>query len=60
MSAGWFDQILVAVDGSPSSLVAEELTALVAEKFKSKVTVIHAIFPEFIGLPLTRLPEEGP
>jgi nucleotide-binding universal stress UspA family protein len=59
---GWFDKILFATDGSASSLVAEELTAFVAKKFKSKVTVIHAIFSTFsesIGLPLTRPVEEG-
>lgn len=59
-SPGWFDKILVATDGSASSAVAEELTAFVAKKFKSKVTVIHAIFPEYIGLPLTRPVGEGP
>lgn len=59
-SQGWFDKILVATDGSPSSVVAEELAALVAKKFESKVTVIHAIFPEYIGLPLTRPEEQGP
>lgn len=49
---GWFDKILVATDGSASSFVAEELAAFVAEKFKSSVTVIHAILPGSIGAPL--------
>jgi nucleotide-binding universal stress UspA family protein len=60
-SPRWFDKILVATDGSASSIVAEELTAFVAKKFKSKVTVIHAVytvFPESIGLPLIRPVEQ--
>lgn len=40
---GWFDKILAATDGSASSVVAEELAAFVAKKFKAKVTVIHDI-----------------
>jgi nucleotide-binding universal stress UspA family protein len=62
-SPNWFDRILLATDGSASSAVAQKLTALVAKKFKSKVTVIHAIynnFPESIGLPLTRPTDEEP
>jgi nucleotide-binding universal stress UspA family protein len=61
-SPGCFNKILFATDGLASSLVAEELTAFVAKKFKSKVTVIHAIFStssESIGLPLTRPAKEG-
>ncbi|HVP16229.1 MAG TPA: universal stress protein [candidate division Zixibacteria bacterium] len=59
-SSGWSDRILVATDGSASSVVAQKLTAFVAKKFKSKVTVIHAVFPEAIGLHLTGPEEAGP
>ena len=52
MSSSWFDRILLATDGSASSVVAEEVTALVAKKFKSRVTIIHVILPESIGVPL--------
>jgi nucleotide-binding universal stress UspA family protein len=52
-SAGWFDKILVAIDGSASSVSAEELAAFVAEKFKSRVTVIHAVLTDNMGLSLT-------
>ncbi len=61
-SPGWLDKILFATDGSDSSLVAEALTAFVAKKFKSKVTVIHTIYStssETIGLSLTRPVKEG-
>lgn len=50
--SGWFDKILVATDGSASSLAAEKLAAFVAKSFKSRVTVIHAILPGSIGAPL--------
>ncbi len=44
MSAeSYFKKILVPVDGSHSSLHAEELAALIAKNFSSKVTVIHVI-----------------
>jgi len=45
----YFSKILVAVDGSPTSMQAEELTAEIAKKFKSKVTAMHVIAHDFSG-----------
>jgi len=45
----YFDNILVAVDGSPTSIQAQELTAEIAKKFKSKVTVMHVVAHDFLG-----------
>ena len=39
----YFQKILVPVDGSHPCLHAEELAALIAKNFNSKVTVIHVI-----------------
>jgi nucleotide-binding universal stress UspA family protein len=39
----YFRRILMPVDGSHSSLHAEELAVLIAKNFKSKVTVIHVV-----------------
>jgi nucleotide-binding universal stress UspA family protein len=41
-----FRKILVPTDGSLPSLVAEELTAFLAKKLNSKVTVIHVVAHE--------------
>jgi nucleotide-binding universal stress UspA family protein len=38
-----FKKILVAVDGSTTCILAEELTAVLAKKFQSKVTVVHVV-----------------
>ena len=38
-----FQNILVPVDGSHPSLHAEELAALIAKVFDSRVTVLHVI-----------------
>lgn len=43
MVTDYFQNILVAVDGSPYSLQAEELVANLAKSFSSKVTVLHVI-----------------
>jgi len=45
----YFDKILVAVDGSSTSIQAEELTAQIAKKFKSKVTAMHVVAHDFSG-----------
>jgi len=45
----YFDDILVAVDGSDISIRAQELTAELAKKFKSKVTAIHIVAHDFLG-----------
>jgi len=42
-SESYFKKILVPVDGSHPCLHAEEVGALIAKNFKSKVTVIHVI-----------------
>ena len=41
-------RILVAVDGSNSCLRAMEMTAAIAKKFHSQVTVIHVISHDFM------------
>lgn len=43
-----FSKILVPVDGSVSSLVAQELTVLIATKFNSRVTALHVVSHEFM------------
>jgi len=45
----YFSNILVAVDGSQTSIQAQELTAEIAKKFKSKVTAMHVIAHDFLG-----------
>jgi nucleotide-binding universal stress UspA family protein len=42
-SESYFKKILVPVDGSHPCLHAEELAALIAKNFRSKVTVVHVI-----------------
>jgi nucleotide-binding universal stress UspA family protein len=49
-----FSKILVSTDGSQSSAIAQELTAFMAKKLKSKVTVIHVIAHEPVKLQLQR------
>lgn len=49
----YFQRILVPVDGSRPSLEAAELAVDVAEKFDSKVTVIHVV-PHEVRHPQTR------
>jgi nucleotide-binding universal stress UspA family protein len=44
----FFGKILVAVDASNSSLRAKELAAAIAQKFRSKVTVVHVISHDFM------------
>lgn len=44
----YFQRVLVPVDGSLSCLRAKELAALIAKKFRSKVTVIHVVSHEFM------------
>ena len=46
-----FRKILVPVDDSTPSLVAQELTAFIAKKLKSEVTLIHVVFHEFMHTP---------
>jgi len=43
-----FKKILIPVDGSIPSLIAQELTAFVAKKLGSRVTVIHVVSHEFM------------
>lgn len=43
-----FKKILVPVDGSVPSLIAQELTAFMAKKLDSKVTVLHVVAHEFM------------
>lgn len=44
-----FKKILVPTDGSLPSLIAQELTAFIAKKFKSEVTVLHIVAHEFMN-----------
>lgn len=50
-----FKKILVPIDGSPSSLIAQELTALIAGKLNSKVTVLHVVSHEFMTEKMRKL-----
>jgi nucleotide-binding universal stress UspA family protein len=43
-----FKNILVPIDGSTSCLRARELTALIAQKFNSKITIVHVISHDFM------------
>jgi nucleotide-binding universal stress UspA family protein len=51
---GIFKKILVPTDGSSPSIIAEQLSALIAEKFHSEATVLHVLSP---GLVRSRLGE---
>jgi len=45
----FFRKILVAVNGSPISMAAQELTASIAKNFSSKVTVMHVVSHELMN-----------
>jgi nucleotide-binding universal stress UspA family protein len=45
----FFHKILVPVDGSPSSAVAQELAAFISKQFGSQVTVMHVISHELMN-----------
>ena len=47
-SQNYFKNILVPVDGSTSCLRAKQLAALIANKFHSKVTVVHVVSHDFM------------
>jgi len=49
-----FNKILVSTDGSYPSTIAQELTAFMAKKFKSDVTVIHVVAHEPLNLQLQK------
>lgn len=53
-----FRHILVPVDGSPSSLSAQELAVLIAKKFNSKVTALHIVTHELMHPELARFHPE--
>jgi len=42
-SEGIFKKILVPTDGSPPSVIAEQLSALIAEKFHSETTILNVV-----------------
>lgn len=44
-----FNKVLLAVDGSLPSIIAEELTAFLAKRLDSRVTVLNVISHEFMG-----------
>jgi len=46
----YFQKILLAVDGSQTCLLAEELIVVLAKKFQSKVTVVHAVAEQLLDL----------
>jgi nucleotide-binding universal stress UspA family protein len=45
----FFHKILVPVDGSPSSAVAQELAAFISKQFGSQVTIMHVISHELMN-----------
>jgi nucleotide-binding universal stress UspA family protein len=45
-----FDSILVPVDGSPQSRIAQEMAIFLSKLFKSQVTLLHAVSNEFPAL----------
>jgi len=49
-----FNKILVSTDGSYPSTIAQELTAFMAKKFKSDVTVIHVVAHAPLNLQLQK------
>jgi len=53
-----FKKILVPTDGSVHSFVAEELTAFMAKKLNSKVTVIHVVSHELMSSQLQKFFQE--
>jgi len=55
-----FSHILVPVDGSHLSLVAQELAVLIAKKFNSKVTALHVVTHELMHPQLERFQLETP
>lgn len=55
-----FEHILIGVDGSIPSDVAQELTTFVAKKFKSKVTAINIVAHELMHPQLQRFSPETP
>jgi nucleotide-binding universal stress UspA family protein len=48
MSEKMFETILVPIDGSVSCLRARELATLIARKFNSRITVVHAVSHDFM------------
>jgi len=44
-----FNKVLLAVDGSLPSIIAEELTAFLAKRLDSSVTVLNVVSHEFMG-----------
>jgi nucleotide-binding universal stress UspA family protein len=53
-----FRRILVPVDGSLPSMVAQELAVFIAKKFDSQVTVVHVTSQDVI-IPLIERPQVG-
>jgi len=49
-SKSYFQKVLVAVDGSETSLHAEELSVKLAREFGSKVTAVHVIPEQILDL----------
>ncbi|MGA3192844.1 MAG: universal stress protein [Candidatus Bathyarchaeia archaeon] len=49
-----FKKVLVAIDGSLPSVIAEELAVFMAKKLDSNVTVLHVISHEFMGSQLEK------
>jgi len=50
VSKSYFQRILLAADGSETSLHAEELTVILAKKFNSKVTAVHVVPEQLLDL----------
>jgi len=52
-----FDKILVPIDGSPVALEAATVARNIAEKFNSKITLIHVIHHAAYSMSDTPLPD---
>lgn len=55
-----FKKILVPIDGSLSSLIAQELTAFLAKRLNSEVTVLHVVSHKLMNPQLQKISTESP
>lgn len=60
MAKSPISKILVSQDGSEASVIARELAAFVAKKFKAKVTALHVVSHELMSSELRRFSPETP
>lgn len=60
MPKNLISKILVSQDGSEASVVARELAAFIAKKFKAKVTAFHVVSHQLMSSELRRFSPETP